>query len=120
MNHLERVHSIPCVLCAKLGLTQGTPTTAHHVRTGQGASQRAADMLCASLCHDCHQGPQGVHGDRSRLKAAHVTELSLVGITLQALYVTPVKSSPTKRQAQPKRKGSTERPSKIVPRRVAG
>lgn len=119
MNHLERVHSIPCVLCTKLGMTQRTPTAAHHVRTGQGASQRAADMLCAALCWDCHQGPQGVHGDRSRLKAAHVTELSLVAITLQALYVVPVTSKPTKRQSAAKRKGSTDRPSKLLPRRVA-
>lgn len=119
MNHLDRVHSIQCVLCAKLGLVQRTPTTAHHVRTGQGASQRADDMLSAALCQDCHQGPQGVHGDRSRLKLAGVTELALVGLTLRVLYVNPAKSSPTKRQAQPKRKGSTDRPSKLLPRSSA-
>ena len=119
VNHLDRVHSIPCVLCAKLGLTQLTRTTAHHVRTGQGASQRADDMLTAAICEECHQGPQGVHGDRGRLKMAGLSELMLVALTLRVLYVAPAKSAPTKRQAAPKRKGSTDRPSKLLPRSAA-
>lgn len=84
-RHMSRVRGLPCVLCALLNLPQGSHTQAHHIRDGQGMSQRADDMLTVALCHECHQGPQGVHGDRTLLRIAKVTELGLLALTLEAL-----------------------------------
>lgn len=84
-RHLTRVRGLPCVLCRLLGVPQTTHTTAHHIREGQGMSQRAPDMLTVALCRECHQGPQGIHGDRTLLKIAKVSELGLLALTLEAL-----------------------------------
>ena len=56
--HLERVASLPCVICLfKLGKkTYGCE--AHH--TGD-ASERDDDAA-APLCHEHHQGSTGIHG----------------------------------------------------------
>lgn len=78
-DHIERVLAMPCVLCARLGMTQSGRTFAHHARTGQGASQRASDFLAIPLCYACHQGDQGIHGDRSLMRVAKVEELDLLG-----------------------------------------
>lgn len=77
--HLSRVLGMDCVLCARLGLTQAGRTYAHHVRTGQGMAQRASDFLAIPLCYSCHQGDQGIHGDRSLLRVAKCEELDLLG-----------------------------------------
>lgn len=120
MTHLDRVKALPCVLCGLIGLTQRSVTDAHHIRAQQGLSQRANDFLTIPLCHaGCHQGPMGVHGDRSLLAVAKTTETDLLALTLMQLYCAPVTLKPTKRQSAPKRKGSTDRPSKLLPRRVA-
>lgn len=84
-RHMSRVRGLPCVLCAALGMPQASHTTAHHIREGQGMAQRAHDMLTVALCRECHQGPQGVHGDRTLLRIAKVSELDLLAITLEAL-----------------------------------
>jgi hypothetical protein len=76
-RHLARVHEIPCVIC---GAHQ---VEAHHIREGQGMSQRAHDLLTAALCPDCHRGPLGVHGDKSLLRIQKLTELDLVAMTLE-------------------------------------
>jgi hypothetical protein len=61
------------------------PATVHHLRTGQGKGQRASDYLTVALCPDCHQGPHGIHGDRSLLRIAKVEELDLLALTIEAL-----------------------------------
>lgn len=86
MSHLDTIHSMGCILCELLGMKQTSKTDAHHPRTGQGGAQRAPDALAIPLCHDgCHQGPHGVHGDRSLLRQAKVTELGLVAIVVGRL-----------------------------------
>jgi len=79
-RHLARVHEIPCVLCG------AEPVEAHHIRDGQGMSQRANDWMAAALCDGCHRGPNGIHGNRSMLRIHKVTEQDLVARTLEALY----------------------------------
>jgi hypothetical protein len=41
----SRVAALGCILCRHLDLGQ-TPATLHHLRDGQGLSQRASDFLC--------------------------------------------------------------------------
>lgn len=48
-------------------------------------SQRASDMLVIPLCKSCHQGPKGVHGDKTMLRVFKVEELDLLAITLEKL-----------------------------------
>jgi len=86
MSHLATIAAMPCVLCELLGLPQVSKTDAHHIRTGAGMSQRQHDELAVPLCHDgCHQGPRGIHGDRSLLRVAKVDELDLLAMTIRKL-----------------------------------
>lgn len=84
-DYMGKVKSIPCVLCALLGQDQTSPTYAHHIRAGQGMSQRASDWLTIALCWNCHQGPLGIHGNRVLMKAAKVSELDLLADTIKAV-----------------------------------
>jgi hypothetical protein len=72
---------MPCGCCGAAG-----PSSAHHPRTDQGASQRADDWLAIPLCWDCHQGPKGVHGDKTYLRIFKLTELEILARTLKTLY----------------------------------
>lgn len=80
------VADLPCRLCIRLGQPQTSPTTVHHIREGQGLSQRAHHFLVVALCRDCHQGRHGVHGDRSLLRIAKVDELTLAAETAEAAW----------------------------------
>lgn len=60
-EHLSRVAALGCVLCRRLGLGE-TPATIHHIRAGQGMSQRASHFETVPLCPAHHQGDEGVHG----------------------------------------------------------
>lgn len=77
-SHMDRLAQLPCALCERLGMTQAGRTYVHHIREGQGKSQRASDYLAIPLCYDCHQGPEGIHGDRSLLRVAKCEELDLL------------------------------------------
>jgi len=85
-EHMGRVKRLGCVLCLKLGMQQDSITDVHHLREEQGGAQRASNWLVAALCHErCHQGPHGIHGDRSLLRQAKCTEIDLLAWTLEAL-----------------------------------
>ena len=43
--------------------------------------QRAGHGLTIPLCWDCHQGPHGIHGDRSRWRLRKMTELDALDRT---------------------------------------
>lgn len=84
-DYLAIVGGLPCVLCAQIGHTQSSRTTVHHVREGQGMAQRAQDWLACALCVDCHQGPGGLHGDRTLMRVAKVDEMDLLALTIQGV-----------------------------------
>ena len=81
---MGRVAALGCILCRRLGYGEHAAEV-HHVRTGQGAAQRASDFLTVPLCQACHRGSHGIHGDRARLRQAKVTELDLLADTIAAL-----------------------------------
>lgn len=76
------VASLACVLCDRLGQRQSTRTTVHHDTHSAGMAQRSGHYLAAALCKDCHQGPLGVHGDKTLLRLAKVTEADLIDETI--------------------------------------
>ena len=46
---------------------------------------RAQHWLAIALCPDCHTGPQGIHGNRQRLKARKLDEMDLLALTIEQL-----------------------------------
>jgi len=58
----------------------------HHIREGQGMSQRASNWLTIPLCPQCHTGPMGVHGDKTMLRVKKTTELELLAETYRVIY----------------------------------
>ena len=82
------VAALPCVLCTHCGVDQQGRTTVHHIREGQGMSQRASDALVAALCGACHQGPNGLHGLGTRGFYARykLDELDLLAMTIETIY----------------------------------
>ena len=79
-EYLSRVHELDCVLCG------ASPVSAHHIRTGHGMAQKASDFLTVALCPECHQGPTGIHGDRTLLRVYKVTELDLLARTIAGVH----------------------------------
>jgi hypothetical protein len=77
--HLERVASLPCACCGAHGVH------VHHIREGQGMSQRASHWLTVPLCHDCHTGPKGIHGDKTMMRIMKMDELDLLAETIKLL-----------------------------------
>ena len=76
----ERVAELPCACCRRPG-----PSMVHHIRHGQGMAQRAGHYLTVPLCYDCHQGPGGIHGDRSRWAVYRTDELQALDDTIGRL-----------------------------------
>jgi len=77
------VASLGCVLCRHLGLGD-TPANLHHVREGQGMSQRSSDWLVIPLCKEHHQGKTGIHGGKFYL-LWKMDEMDLLALTLEAV-----------------------------------
>ncbi len=86
-RHMERVAGLPCVLCQYVNGQHRYGVQVHHIREGQGAAQRADDMLTVPLCEPHHLGPNGVHGlGRKGFYARYkIDELGLLAMTLEEL-----------------------------------
>ena len=85
--HMDRVASMGCILCKHLGLGQ-TQAHIHHIREGQGMSQRASNFLVVPLCPTHHTGSPGVHGlgERGFYTRYKLSELDLLAMTIEGLY----------------------------------
>lgn len=83
-RYMDRVASLPCMLGEALG-EYHSQVNLHHIREGQGMSQRANNFLVIPLCRECHQGANGVHGNRSLMRIAKVEELDLLAMTIERL-----------------------------------
>ena len=82
-RHLAIIKSLPCGLCGASG-----PSDAHHIREGQGISQRAHDFLAIPLCKDCHQGAHnGIHGNRAMWRIMKKDELTVLAETIEMLVI---------------------------------
>ncbi len=83
---MGKVAKVPCVLCAHMGLGE-TPSLVHHLKYGQGASDRAHDCLTIALCEFHHVGEGGVHKlkERGLYLRYKLSELDLLAMTLEAM-----------------------------------
>lgn len=84
MTKAERIRfgkltEIGCILCRHIG-TPGTPAEIHHLRSGQGMSQRAPHDRTIPLCAYHHRSKEGYHGLGKRgFEATYgVTEIDLL------------------------------------------
>lgn len=86
-RHMERVAGLHCMLCYHITGQKRYGVHVHHIREGQGAAQRADDMLTVALCPACHLGPGGVHmlGRKGLYARYKLDELDLLAMTLEAL-----------------------------------
>ena len=78
-QHLSRLAELGCVLCIRLGY-YATPAEIHHIRDGQGMSQRASHFDAVPLCVAHHRGDDGLHGlgRRAFERVYGVTEAELL------------------------------------------
>lgn len=79
-NHLQRVAELGCVVCLRLGCGQ-SPAEIHHIRTGQGMSQRASNFEVIGLCPAHHRtGGYGVaiHAGQKTWERQYGTEDELL------------------------------------------
>ena len=83
-QHLSRLSDLPCVLCWALGI-EAHEVEIHHLREGCGMAQRSSHWLAIPLCPSCHRGTLGIHGSRSLLRIAKVTELDLLAETIRRI-----------------------------------
>lgn len=80
-TYKNTVASFGCIACKLLGHGE-TPAMLHHVREGQGMAQRASDWLVVPLCHEHHQGKNGIHGHGFE-SLNKMTEMDLLSATIE-------------------------------------
>lgn len=86
---MMRIKRMPCICCTLLGSKQESSTDAHHIRQDREARN---DWLTIPLCHNsCHQGPLGVHGDRTYLRILKMSEWALLAHVISALTAAPAR-----------------------------
>jgi hypothetical protein len=79
-GYMARVKALPCSCC-----NAPPPSSAHHTREEQGRGQKSKNWLVMALCYDCHQGPLGLHGDKTLMRIRKLDEMDLLGITIERL-----------------------------------
>mgnify|MGYP001156473087 FL=1 len=73
-EHIERVKSLPCVVC-----WAPPPSECHEVEQGQW-------FTSVALCSDCHRGSHnGIHGRRAIWNVNKQTELTALNATIREL-----------------------------------
>lgn len=80
-----KVATLGCIVCRDLGYPE-TPANLHHVREGQGMSQRSSDWLVVPLCRDHHQGKGGIHDKQEFYRTFRMDEMDLLALTIQAAH----------------------------------
>jgi hypothetical protein len=79
-EYMNSVAQLGCIACSNMGYMD-TPAELHHIRTGQGMSQRASNYDVIPLCPYHHRsGGHGnaVHAGQKTWEANHGTELELL------------------------------------------
>ena len=80
-DYMGVVKALPCGCCGAIG-----PSSLHHIRKGQGLSQRAPHFLAIPLCWECHQGDNGLHGSQVLLKIYKTDELKMLAATFAVVF----------------------------------
>ena len=73
-RHVALIKEQPCGVCGA-----APPSHAHHLRQHN-------HWTVIPLCYDCHQGPQGIHGDRTLWRIYKMDEVDVLNQTLGRVY----------------------------------
>lgn len=65
--YLAALHQIPCCICTIHGMTQNSPTEAHHVKSGRYSQAKTADGDAIALCHSHHHKLRAYPGDEGKI-----------------------------------------------------
>lgn len=76
-EHMRRVKELDCGNCDAHG-----PSSAHHLIEN---GTRVGHFATIPLCYDCHQGPNGIHGDKTVFRITKKTELMILAETVEKL-----------------------------------
>lgn len=79
--YLAAVRALPCCICAGWGISQTTPTEAHHAICGRYSQHKAPDRMAIPLCRDHHTGPQGIHTQRAQWIASYGPDTNYIAAT---------------------------------------
>jgi hypothetical protein len=80
-RHLDKVSSQPCALCGAM------PVEVHHILEGRIKGRKSGHWTAIPLCPCCHRDSSlGIHGRQDMLRIHKVTELELLGQTLERIY----------------------------------
>ena len=77
-EHVGRIKSMSCICCLLLEQPTVHASSAHEIRQGSW-------FLSIPLCVDCHQGKNGVHGDKTYLRILKMDEFDLLNETYRRL-----------------------------------
>jgi hypothetical protein len=70
-DHIAAVKSVACVVC-----DAPPPSSAHHVNQGD-------HFTTVALCWECHQGKQGIHGDKTMWRIRKLDEWGALNETIR-------------------------------------
>jgi hypothetical protein len=77
-HHMSKVAATGCIACRKIGF-EDTPAELHHIRNGQGMSQRASNYEVIPLCPTHHRhGKNSIHLGKLSFEAEFGTERELL------------------------------------------
>jgi hypothetical protein len=82
-THMARVAQLPCVIC------QARPVTVHHCISGRYGQRKASDMDTIPLCHNHHQGAEGIHTSKRAWEAQHGPDTGYLPIVAAMLARLP-------------------------------
>lgn len=80
---MGRLKLMCCVCCELMGQQQQHPTDVHHIRQDREARNA---WLTLPLCWACHQGPLGIHGNKTFLRVLKMTEWGLLAYVMSQLF----------------------------------
>lgn len=108
--YVADVNRCACVIC-----NAPAPSFAHHPEQG-------LHFNTVALCYECHQGEYGWHGDKSRWRAAKMTEVKAINETRRRVEtlragITTIPVTRFRQRAKPKEKSTYTPSKKIFPRR---
>jgi len=83
--YMSRVAAQGCIVCRNSGFGE-TPALIHHIREGQGGSQRAPNWLVLPLCPEHHVGKDSIHGDRHGFEMRYGSELDLLAQSFSEVW----------------------------------
>lgn len=84
-EYLARVRELPCCVCEALGDRQVGPTYAHHVIHFRFSQQKTPDRDAIPLCFAHHQGPEGIHADKTAWREMYGPDNSYIKATKRRL-----------------------------------